>query len=405
VITGAWDRDAVVREIRDRIWLHLSSGSTGTSVLLEAAALLRLPEDDIARLGDLHLLLHPATEALLEASPQLLRHLGSTTTRTTETGLAGVRGPVDWPATARRRTLDRTPTVVTHPSLRDNDIPPSRLLALLLREIRDRADSLNLRTGQPGTTGAEVADRGRQAAALSAHRGLRSVVPSPPSAREVAAMAHPRFARRNAALLDAWSVYDPLVRRHDPQAVRQVVEGHGLAVASDGALFEVLVLFRLRDALLQSGWSITRVRLFEGRLRFAGTRGADRLAVAFQAMPRSLTDVSRYVAAQRAHREPHVSDLRPDLVLRFSAAGQAPRWLLVEAKTTVTGVARSVLVRRALHDLLAYRWAYDTALAGQTSWGLGVVWGRGLSAAEHDVGVCTLDRLTEALEAALASQL
>jgi hypothetical protein len=401
-MTGAWDRDAVVREIRDRIWLHLSPASTGTSVLLEAAALLRLPDDDVARLGDLHLLLHPATDALLKASPQLLRRLGSTTTRTTEAGLAGVRGPVDWPATARRRALDRTPTVVTHPSMRDNDVPPSRLLALLLREISARAESLNLRRGQPGTTGAEVADRGSQAAALAAHRGLRSVVPSPPSTRDLAAMANPRFARRNAAVLDAWAVYDPLVRRRDPAAVREAVEGHGLAVASDGALFEVLVLFRLRDALLQSGWSLTHLGLFGGRLRFEGTRGADRLTVAFQALPQALRDVSRYVAAQQAHGEPLVSDLRPDLVLRFSAATRPPVWLLVEAKTTVTGVARRVLVRRALHDLLAYRWAYDPALTGQPFWGLGVVWGRGLSAAEHDVRVCTLDRLREALESAFA---
>lgn len=69
----------------------------------------------VARLAGLHLILHPAVGALLDQAPTLLRRLGSTTTRATESGLAGVRGPVDWPATGRVRLLERTPTVVTHP--------------------------------------------------------------------------------------------------------------------------------------------------------------------------------------------------------------------------------------------------------------------------------------------------
>ena len=249
-MTGpAWDRQAVVAELRDRIWLHLTPASTGTAVLLDAAALLRLPWDDVARLADLHLVLHPAVGTLLDSAPDLLRRLGSTTSRTTETGMAGVRGPVDWPATARRRVLDRTPTVVTHPSVRDNDVPPNRLLALLLAEVRDRAVSLKLRTGQTGTTGAVVAERGRHAAALAAHRALTGVTPAVPTPRDVQALASPRFARRHAPLLDAWAAYAALIQRGDPHAVRRAVEQQGLAAASDGALFEVLVLFRLRDVL------------------------------------------------------------------------------------------------------------------------------------------------------------
>ena len=70
--------------------------------------------DDVARLANLHLVLHPAVGALLDAAPALLRRLTSTTTRVTESGLAGIRGPIDWPATGRLRLLERTPAVVTH---------------------------------------------------------------------------------------------------------------------------------------------------------------------------------------------------------------------------------------------------------------------------------------------------
>jgi len=399
---GAWDRAAVVAEIRDRIWLHLTPASTGSGVLLDAAALLGLPHADVARLADLHYLLHPAVGALLDDAPALLRRLASTTARTTETGLAGVRGPVDWQATARRRVLDRTPTVVTHPTVRDNDVPPNRLLALLLTAMRDRAASLGLREGRAGTAGAAVAERGRRAAALAAHRSLSGVRPAAPGPRDVQAMSSPRFARRNTSLLRAWTAHDALIGRSDADAVRRAVEQRGLAAASDGALFEVLVLFRLRDALASGGWTVDAARLFEGRLRFDAARGNDALTVMFQTTPRAFAATSRYAAAQRAHGEAHPSDLRPDLVLRLRAAGSTPRWLVVECKTSTTGKARSVLVRQALRDLHAYRWAYDDELRAQTAWGLGVIWGTGLAAADHDVAVCTLDRLEQATRLLLA---
>ncbi len=122
------------------------------------------------------------------------------------------------------RLLERTPTVVTHPGVRDNDIAANRFLALLLAGVRDRAASLALRGGQPGTTGEIIADRGRRAAALAAHRALVGVTPSAPTARDVQALGHARFARRNEPLLDAWQAYNGLIHRGDPDAVRDAVE-------------------------------------------------------------------------------------------------------------------------------------------------------------------------------------
>ncbi len=114
----------------------------------------------------------------------------------------------------------------------------------------------------------------------------------------------------------------------------------------------------------------------------------------------ALSAVSRYVAAQQAHGPAYPTDLRPDLVLRYEPACSDATWWLVEAKTSTTGKTRSVLMRRALHDLFAYRWAYDTKLQGQDTWGLGIVWGTGLAAGKHDARVCTPD-LLPAVTAAL----
>ena len=395
--SAAWDRDAVVAELRGSIWLHLTPASTGTQVLLDAAALLRLPDDDAATLADLHLVLHPAVGALLDAAPGLLRWLRSDTARTTETGLGGVRGPVDWPATSRRRALDRTPVVVAHPNVRDRDVNPARLLALLVGQVRDRAAALDMHRTRQGTTGATVTERGRLAASLAAHRALAGVTPAAPTARDLQAMAHPRFARRHRPLLDAWAVYDALVHRADREAARRAVERHGLAAADDGALFEVLVLFRLRDALARQGWHLVPLRPFRGGLRFTARRDAGRLYAVYQGTPAPLAATSRYLAAQRAHGLTAPHDLRPDLVLRHEPAGRDPSWLLVEAKTSTSGKAVGTLVRRAIADLLAYRWAYEAHLSGQDAWGLGVVWGTGLTAADYDVRVCTPDRLALAL--------
>lgn len=57
------------------------------------------------------------------------------------------------------------------------------------------------------------------------------------------------------------------------------------------------------------------------------------------------------------------------------------------------------MARRALSDLLAYRRACGPVLSGQNVWGLGVVWGEGLPAAQREVRLVTFDELPGALAA------
>ncbi|WFG42337.1 hypothetical protein [Pseudonocardia alni] len=390
----------MIEELRDQLWLHVSPTATRHDTALHAAALLQLPYNDIERLGALHFVLDPAVSALLDDGPALLRRLASDTRPVIEIGVDRVRGPVDWPATARRRALDRTPVLVTHPQHRDSDVQPNRTLALVLQAVRDVGTGLTASAERQHAMAWQAADIQRRAAALAAHRALIQVTPSPPSARDLVAMRAPRVRRRHATLLDAWQAYDNLVRQADAHAVRAVVEQRGFAVAENGALFELLVLFRMRAALADGGWAVQQGRVFGGHLRFSATRRDEALDVWYQGVPAKLRRTSAYTAAQRAHALPGAADLRPDLVLALRKPGQLTEWLIVEAKTTHDHTALPVLARRALVDLLAYRSAYTEHLHRQHVWGLGVVWGSELRAApDHEVGLCTPDRLADAVAA------
>lgn len=394
-----WNRNEVLHQLRSEVWRHVSPAATAHDVELDAAALLGLDHADVARLADLHFVLHPTQAALLERSAAMLRRLKSTTTPTTEISHDRVRGSVDWTATTRARAHTRTAVVVTQPQLRDGDVQPNRMLALLLTELRDRSRMTGLRSlsGDSANLAARVAEVGRSAAAFAANRALVDVTPSAPTPRELVSADSPRWRRRHPGLVEAYRSYEELVTRRSPSAVRDAVERYGFAVASDGALFELLVLFGLRDALLALAFEVEPLGLFDGGLRFTARRGQDRVIAWHQRLPRSWRALSRYPQALRAHGVADPHDLRPDLVLHVALADGTERWTVVEAKTTTSGRPVSVLFRRALTDLLAYRSSFAAILDSQARWGLGVVWGRGLRGADHDVQVCTPDHLHDAV--------
>jgi hypothetical protein len=310
-----------------------------------------------------------------------------------------IRGPVDWPATQRRRLLTREPHHVTRPRRRDVDVQPSRALALLLTEIRDLAQTFSGWRGdlRDGGIAARISEVGARAAALAAHRALRDVTPAPLTPRELVALQGPRLRQRFSAAVAAHLAHQRLVSQVDKGAIRDSVERFGLVASSDGTLFEIAVLFTLRTHLQEQGFVLDPLRLFRGSLRFVGVRDRERVTGIYQSTPRAWREGSRYRAAQAAHGLPAVHDLRPDVVLRVESPGTAPRWLAIEAKTTSGTVSVPHLARRAIVDLLAYRAAFASVLAEQQAWGLGVVWGEGLEAADHPVGVCTRDGLGEAL--------
>ena len=89
-------------------------------------------------------------------------------------------------------------------------------------------------------------------------------------------------------------------------------------------------------------------------------------------------------------------DLRPDIVLRWTAPNGQIRWLVVECKLRKPGVEEAA--RQALIDLLAYRQAFDTTLSSAgTPFGLGVAWGQDLRPTAANIMLCTPDTLDEAV--------
>ncbi|RZT84909.1 hypothetical protein EV383_1767 [Pseudonocardia sediminis] len=399
-----WDRASLIAELRDRVWLHLSPSATAHDIALDAAALLGLRFDEAAALGQLHFLLHPAISSFLDAAPDLLRRPTSDMTQNVEITHDRIRGPVDWQATRRRRLVTREPHFVTRPPRRDVDIQPNRAVALLLNEIRDQARSLvgGWAGSHEAGLSAQITAIGTRAGFLASHRTLSEVTPASLSSRDAAALRSPRLRRRFSAALDAHAVHQRLISHVDRAAIRDSVERYGFAASSDGTLFEIAVLFALRLQLQVAGFALEPLRLFRGRLRFGGRRGDEQIMGFYQETPSSWRDSSQYRAAQLAHGFAAVHDLRPDVTLRLERAGEPTRWLAIEAKTTEGSVGVPRLARRALTDLLAYRAAFAPVLDDQPMWGLGVVWGEGLAAAEHPVGVCTRDCIGEALDRFLA---
>jgi hypothetical protein len=100
----AWDRNARIAEVRDRIWSYLTPASRFEMPgLLVAAALLKWPEADALRLADLQFLLSDEVGGLLQEMPRLVRRLATASARDEELTAERLHGPVDWNATLALR--------------------------------------------------------------------------------------------------------------------------------------------------------------------------------------------------------------------------------------------------------------------------------------------------------------
>jgi hypothetical protein len=399
VRTLPWRRDELIERIRADIWRYLTQASTSEDQLLEAAALLQMPASDLRAIGGLQFLTSKELRQLLEAMPFLLRRLATTTLHEEEWSLDRIRGSIQWARTIGLRNATGLPHLyVTAPSRRAYQTPENELLVFLL----DEAVRLGRLSGWHRST-SEVAGR-----IVSAHVGqaerwrksrmLAEVDRRPITPKLVSRVRAGRFRRRYQVALNAFDRYHELIGVLDRTAIQDAVAKHGLVTRDDPTLFELVCTFAILDALKQIGWTLDRLRLFQGSLRIAGKRESDTLEVTYQATPQRLSAGSLYRDVQRSHAvEP--GGLIPDLVLRRMSNGTPDRWLLVEVKGGHRSVKRSA--RAAAYDLLAYRMAFSPVLnTNDGPYGLGIAWGAELCAAsESDMRLCTPDMLKPALEA------
>jgi hypothetical protein len=398
----AWDRNARIAEVRDRIWSYLSPSSRFEMPgLLVAAALLKWPEDDALRLAELQFLLSSEVGELLQEMPRLVRRLATASARDEELTAERLHGPIDWNATlALRASAGSRHLFVTAPARRVYQIPENELLVHVLDSIvriaqRTGWDQILAKEGPAAT----VRERLSEATRWQQSRMLATINRARPTPRSLARIQSGRNLLRYAPLLGAYARLTSLVEQLDRQAVRAAVEHAGLVTADEATLLELLTTFRVIDELRKGGWQMQPFALFQGHVHTSGQRDDGRqIDLWYQSTPPDLRTGSRYRRVLTSHGFPRQGGLRPDLVLRWAHRNGSSRWLLIECKLSQSmGVGHAA--RQALADLLAYRRAFDhvLSLAGQP-YGLGVAWGAELTpAASAEIALCTPDMLGEAI--------
>ncbi len=181
--------------------------------------------------------------------------------------------------------------------------------------------------------------------------------------------------------------------------IRAAVESHGLVTRDDPTLFELVATFRIIDEIRNAGWLASPLRLWQGSLRLTASRDGEQLSLYYQHTPPALRRGSHYREVQTAHGL-SVGGLIPDLVLHRPSRDASP-WLLVEVKGGHRRVEHSA--RAALLDLLAYRRAFEPALARCHHYGLGIAFGAQLDPDPgSEIALATPDAISDALADFLA---
>jgi hypothetical protein len=395
-----WDRDKRVDEIRDRIWSYVSlSAEFEKSALLVAAALLKWPEADALRLGELQFLLSEEVGAFILALPGLVRRLATSSAREEQWSNERLHGPVQWNQTLSLRGATGSRQIfVTAPAKRVHQTSENELLVHVLDAIVRVTRSGGWDQSRSGKDPARmVRERLSKAEKWQQSRMLSSVERTPPTSRDVARIRSGRTRQRYTSVLAAYDRLMSLVERLDRQAIRSAVEHAALVTAHDPTLFELLTTFHLVDALHAHGWPLRPFYLLRGHVHAQGHRSDGRqIHLWYQVAPTGLTTRSQYRQILWEHGFSNLRPLRPDIVLRWTDPNGHIRWLVVECKLRRAGVEDAS--RAALADLLSYRRAFGATLTSAgTPYGLGVAWGEGLQPVEAEIALCTPDTLNEAV--------
>lgn len=399
-----WNRSLVVAEVASEIWKYLTpSVKAEPQQLLEAAALLQMPFEQLLTYARVHFLLSKEAALLVSGLPRLVRRLTTTTAHEEERSSERIRGAIRWSATISSRLASGNPIeYVTAPSRRAYQTPENELLVQVLDSIlRLSRESGWNRYGHVTEAGVTIAGLIAEVQRWSAHRPLPDIDRRPITPRTVSRVRQGRHRRNYQAVLNAYLRYQEMVGRLDPVSIRSAVEAHALVVVRDPVLFELLTLFRVIEVLRVQGWVIEPLHVVTGSVRLRGTRADETLTLYYQAVPEALAgQANPYKAVQRHHNIANAKLLMPDLIIKHRRSDRSARWWLLECKM---GTKRSAeaSARVALRDLFAYRRAFAPTLdaGSDCAYGLGVVWGEGMRPRRgHEALLCTIDALEEAIE-------
>lgn len=394
--TLAWDRNRVIREVRDRIWTHLSPTLARQALALDASRLLQMAEVDLQALARVQFMTSNQVGDFLLTLPFLVRRLNTTTAYDQERSVERVRGAIDWPPTITGRLATGQPHLyVTRPARRAFQTPENALLAFTLQQVTAEGQKIGWRSSKGA--GQQVGVRTTMAERWRSHRAIQEIAPIQISSRDLARIAHGRNGRRYASVVDAYLLWRQLIEQLDARQLRTLIEQAALVTTEASVLFEIRCAFETLDSLRSLDWGGDKLHAFMGGLTQVLHRARETLTIWYQHVPAQLANQSRYRSLQQAHGVP-VGSLRPDLILRRDTS-TGSTWLLVECKLGETRTVEQS-ARAALVDLLAYRRVFDTPLAGQHPYGLGIAWGAELEpnpAAE--IMLCSQDQIGRAIHA------
>jgi hypothetical protein len=394
-----WERAKRVAEVRDQIWSYVTPASRFERMLLVAAALLKWPEADALRLGELQFLLSAEVDAFLGAMPRLARRLATSSAREEQWSNERIHGPVQWNRTLSLRAATGSRQLfVTAPAERVYQTPENELLVHVLDAIVDVARSSGWDQSTSQRRPARMVRRRlSDAERWQQSRMLSSVERTPPTSRTLARIRSGRTRQRYAPVLAAHERLVSLVEQPDRQAIRSAVENAALVAAHDPTLFHLVTTFRLMEELRAHGWPLTQFQFHQESPYAQGRRNDGRqLHLWYDSTPKDLGAGSQYKQTLAAHGFSGQRDLRPDIVLNWTDPGGHIRWLLIECK--LYGTVETA-ARQALADLLSYRRAFEPTLAGAgTPYGLGVAWGAELEPTSTKITLCTPDKLRQAVQ-------
>ncbi len=396
-----WDRSKVEEELAGRLWRYLSSAAVRSALPASVEDVFRLERGGLRQLVGAHIVTSSLAEDMLESAEQVLRRLPSSLTPSMVETVGRVAGPVNWGRTRQRRIATGDPTrFVCEPPERRYDTPVARLVKLsltLLVRASDEAPKLPA-SGQLGRRFNQHLDRAR---ILLTHRKLEGValVRSMPY-RTLTSLEH----RQGCAPLVAFvrSSMDALEMR-DAGAVAQALSSQLLTPASDDTLYELLVGFRLVDALAESGYAASSESVLPNATRpFVVADGPlGRIRLWWQ---RPLAAARPDHTASSTYREVlrgagmSQSSLRPD----FLIDGPGSSVLVVEVKHT----AREGYTpeRAGIVDALAYLSdARETFSRLPEPHALVVAWNATGSPSRSPVMVADDNQIEQALELYLSS--
>ena len=360
--------------------------------------------EEIRRLADVQFILSEPVGRLLREMPALARRLATTTVHEEEWSAERVRGAVNWGSTLSARVALGLPHLyVTAPAKRAFQTPENEVLVHSLGAIEASGRRTGWHRSSSADVGVEVRDRTASAARWSRTRALADVEQRPITSRLLTRVRSGRNNRRYGAAVEVSLLHQQMLRQLDSNLIRKLVQQHALVASRDHVLLELLCSFEIERVLRAEGWRLSYPGLLGTGRFLRASRQAAVIDVYYQHAPAQLSRGSRYREVQRVHGFENIGGLIPDLALRISN-GDNVQWLLVEVKGIQRGVVKSA--RAAANDLLAYRRAFETALRGNTVYGLGIAWGSDLRPkVESEICLCTPDTVGIALRMLLEALL